>query len=286
MTGEELFGRLEDWLAVREAEGCKPSTIRNYRQHSSIFIKWLGERELTPVLFATFFRDYALSHSPASCRSVYTATRIFLTGIGRRDLVGTMRRPRGDTPPKAAYTEGQLRALFQVLRGDRTATGRRDYAIVCLLRYCGLRASEVCNLSLDDLGDEAVVVQRGKTIHARRTLPLIPPTPQALASYMSYGRRRLVRGDTTRVFLTQSGGSMTRNTLRMLLRRRSEQVGFPLSAHRFRHTWATAHVRARTSPAMIGYMAGWSPKTLYDMMARYSHPDLDDLRKAQHQAFS
>ena len=71
----------------------------------------------------------------------------------------------------------------------------------------------------------------------------------------------------------------------MLLRRLGQRVGYPISAHRFRHTWATAHVRARTNAAAIGHMAGWSPKTLYDMMATYGHPDLEDLREAQRDAF-
>ena len=40
---------------------------------------------------------------------------------------------------------------------------------------------------------------------------------------------------------------------------------------------------AQGSP--IGYLAGWSPRTLYDMMATYGHPDLEALREAQREAF-
>jgi site-specific recombinase XerD len=289
MLGEEIENAAAEWLAVKEAEGLRPDTIRTYGDHIHIFLRWLAGRELIPLLFAAFFRDYAKTHSIASCASIYNSVRLLLKGIGRPDLAGTMRRPRGETAPKCIYSEGQLRALFQVLRADRTATGLRDHAIVCLLRYCGLRASEICNLRLDDLLDneEAVSVRGGKSRYARRRVPLMPPSSQVLAAYLGRGRPKLLRRGAyaDHLLLTVGGAPLTRNSLRMLLRRLGERVGFPVSAHRFRHTWATAHVRARTNPAVIGHLAGWSPKTLYDMMATYSHPDLEALREAQREAF-
>ncbi len=289
MYGAELERAVEEWLAVKEAEGLRPATVRTYSDHVHIFLRWLAGRELAPFLFASFFRDYAKGHAAASCTSIYNSMRLFLKGIDRIDLAGTMRRPRGETPPKVVYSEGQLRALFQMLRADRTPTGLRDYTIVCLLRYCGLRASEVCGLRLDDLleSEDAVFVRGGKSRYARRKVPLVSPSSSVLAAYLGRGRPKLLRrkAHSDSLLLTVDGAPLTRNTLRMLLRRLGQRVGYPISAHRFRHTWATAHVRARTSPAAIGYLAGWSPKTLYDMMATYSHPDLEDLREAQREAF-
>ena len=289
MYGAELEKAVEEWLVVKEAEGLRPATVRTYSDHIHIMLRWLAGRELVPFLFASFFRDYAKGHAAASCRSIYNSMRLFLKGIDRVDLVGTMRRPRGETSPKVVYSEGQLRALFQMLRADRTPTGLRDFAIVCLLRYCGLRASEVCGLRLDDLleSEEAVFVRGGKSRYARRKVPLVTPTSQVLAVYLGRGRPKLLRREaySDYLFLTVDGVPPTRNTLRMLLRRLGQRVGYPISAHRFRHTWATAHVRARTNAAAIGHLAGWSPKTLYDMMATYGHPDLEDLREAQRVAF-
>ena len=289
MYGAELERAAVEWLAVKEAEGLRPNTVRTYGDHVKIFLNWLAGRELAPFLFASFFREYGKSHSAASCRSIYNSTRLFLKGIDRVDLAGTMRRPRGETTPKVVYSEGQLRALFQMLRADRSPTGLRDYVIVCLLRYCGLRASEVCGIRLDDLleSEEAVFVRGGKSRYARRKVPLVTPTSQVLAAYLGRGRPKLLRRGaySDHLLLTVDGALLNGNSLRMLLRRLGQRVGYPISAHRFRHTWATVHVRARTNPAAIGYLAGWSPKTLYDMMATYSHPDLEDLRAAQREAF-
>jgi integrase/recombinase XerD len=180
-----------------------------------------------------------------------------------------------------------MRALFTILRAGKTAADLRDHAIISLLRYCGLRASEACNLRLDDLreDEESLYVRGGKSRYAKREIPLIPPCPQMLSLYLARGRRHLLRGYSDHIFLTTDGTPMTRNSLRQMLRRRGAQTGFPLSAHRFRHTWATAHVRARTSPPTIGHLAGWSPKTLFEMLQNYGHPDIDDLRAAQRTAF-
>ncbi len=287
MDREELQQAVEEWLALRESEGLRPATLTTYRDHVHVFLLWLDGQELAPTTFYTFFREYARGHSPASCRTIYTSMRVFLRGIGREELVGGMRKPRGDTAPKVIYTEGQMKALFQLLRVDRTPAGLRDHAIVSLLRYGGLRASEACRLLLDDLleREDAVHIRGGKSRYARRKIPLVAPCPQTLAAYVARGRPALLHGYSDHVFLSVDGIPLTRDSLRQMLRRRGFQVGFPLGAHRFRHTWATAHVRSRTNPASIGYLAGWSPKTLYEMMSVYGHPDIEDLREAQRQAF-
>ncbi|MCH7576541.1 MAG: tyrosine-type recombinase/integrase [Chloroflexi bacterium] len=290
MFGKELDAALEEWLTFREAEGLSPSTIRSYHDHIRIFVRVLGERELTPFTFAAVFREYAQEHAVASCQTIYTSVKVFLKGIDHLDLAGSMRKPRGTVPAKQIYTDGQLRALFGVLQEDRSPLGVRDYAIVCLLRYGGLRASEVCNLRLDDFRDreDAIQVAGTKSRYSRRVIPLVLPCSQALSVYLGRGRPKLVRaagGHTDHVFLTATGRALSRNTVRLMLRRRSLEVGFALSSHRFRHTWATAHVGARTSPTAIGHLAGWSPKTLYEMMHLYAHPDADMLREAQERAF-
>ncbi len=169
MFGAELEYAAKDWLVLKEAEGKRPDTIRAYGEHLHIFLKWLAGRELTPFAFVTFFRDYRQDHAVKSCQTIYTTMRTFLKGIGQLDLAGQMKKPEGDVPPKKVYTEGQLRALFLLLRADLSPTILRNHAIVCLLRYCGVRASEVCRLRLDDLigHEDLVKIRGGKSRYAK-----------------------------------------------------------------------------------------------------------------------
>ncbi len=287
MERRELEERVTGWLALRKAEGLRPTTLQTYADHVRIFLRALGDRELTPAVFADIFRAYGEGHSPASCRTIFISTKLFLKGIDRVDLAGSMKKPRADVPPKVIYTEAQMQTIWNVLRNDGSATGLRDHAVIGVLYYCGLRVSEVCALQIDDLlGEtEAVQVRGGKTRFARRIVPLVEPAPEIIAAYIGRGRPRLIYHHTDCLFLGIGGEPTTRDTIRQMLRRRGEQVGFPLGAHRFRHTWTTNHCRARTNPAIIGQLAGWSPKSLLEMMVNYNHADIEDLRKAQQAAF-
>lgn len=287
MERRELEEKVPGWLALRKAEGLRETTLRTYADHIRIFLNGLGDRELTPASFAEFFRAYSEGHSPASCRTIFVSAKVFLKGVDHADLAGAMKKPRADVPPKVIYTESQMQTIWQVLRNDGSATGFRDHAAIAIMYYTGLRVSEVCALQIEDLlGEtEAIQVRGGKTRFARRIVPLVQPVPKIIAAYIGRGRPRLLYHHSDYLFLGVSGQPTTRNTIRQMLRRRGEQVGFPLGAHRFRHTWTTNHVRARTSPAIIGQLAGWSPKSLMEMMVNYSHPDMEDLRKAQLAAF-
>ena len=287
MLKAELEKRLEEWLAVREAEGLKPTTLTNYRTFVSIFLSWLGDKSLSPSSFADFFRQYRQNHAVASQQAIYVALKIFLSGIGEEKRMGNMGRPRGETPAKSVYTDEQLRVLFKRLRTNRTATGLRDHALISILRYTGIRAGEACGLQLDDLDTQAetLAVTGGKTRYARRTIPLVEPCAKVLSAYLSRGRPKLLNGEKCEsLFLGVGGQPMNRNSLALMLGRKN--VPFKVGAHRFRHTWATAHVRAKTNPSIIGALAGWSGRTLSQMLSTYSHPDLEMLKSAQESALN
>jgi integrase/recombinase XerD len=70
----------------------------------------------------------------------------------------------------------------------QSATGRRDYAILVLISRLGLRASEVVQLTLDDLDwTEGAIRIRGPAQRADR-LPLPADVGAALVDYLRHGR--------------------------------------------------------------------------------------------------
>lgn len=73
---------------------------------------------------------------------------------------------------------------------QRTATGRRDYAILVVLVRLGLRAGEAAALELDDIDwRRGELVVRGKG-DRREQLPLPVDVGEALAAYLRRGRPR------------------------------------------------------------------------------------------------
>jgi site-specific recombinase XerD len=70
----------------------------------------------------------------------------------------------------------------------RTKQGRRDYAILLLLMRLGLRASEVLNLTLDDINWDVGELNISGKGRKHRILPLPVDVGNALAFYMRYAR--------------------------------------------------------------------------------------------------
>jgi integrase len=84
--------------------------------------------------------------------------------------------------------EGVQRAL-KILKQDRTALGRRDYAIWMLLVTYGLRAGEIKALKLSDIDwrGERLRIRHAKT-GVYSELPLLRAPADALLNYLRYGR--------------------------------------------------------------------------------------------------
>jgi len=269
---------LEYWLAALEAEGRSPETVKTYRSHLRVFLQLLGERELNAFTFRSVFGEYRQGRAARSVRSVYESVRAFLNFMAREgaldgNVLKAMRPPKAPEVEKAIYSQGQLRALFQVLASDKTATGLRDHALCAVLADGGFRAGEVCAMKLDSLQPEGFIrLVMPKTGRAK-SVPLGKRALSAVYRYLSAGRPRLKpQGDS--LFVTEDGRPLTRNTIRLMLERRAKAVGFKLSAHRFRHTWATNALKATRDLETVRRIGGWAS---FNSLRPYLHMVTSDL---------
>jgi integrase/recombinase XerD len=177
--------------------------------------------------------------------------------------------------PRAISADAVRQLLASVDR--RTATGRRDYAILLLLARLGLRAREVAALELSDLdwaaGQITVQGKRG----VRAMLPLPADAGAALAAYLRHGRprhtsRRVFWRTRAPIAPMSAGaiGCVVRHTLR-----RADIVAPTMGTHQFRHGLATQMLRRGASLTEIGeILRHRSP----DTTTIYAKVDLDALR--------
>lgn len=160
----------------------------------------------------------------------------------------------------------------------RTATGRRDYAILLLLARLGLRSSEVAFLELDDIDwNTGTLSVRGKS-GLRNAFPLPLEVGKAIAAYLRDGRPL---STSRRVFLRAKapidgfrGASGVGSLVRHSLKRAG--VNAPTyGAHQFRHGLATEMLRQGASLGEIGDVLGHRhPQTT----KIYTQVDLEALR--------
>ena len=138
--------------------------------------------------------------------------------------------------------------------------GLRDRALLELLYACGLRASEVLGLRVEDVNFAAgYVIVTGKGNRQR----LVPAGAQALdwvRRYLGTARPKRVRREGAPLFLNRSGNGLSRQALWGLIRRTARRAGIRtvVSPHTLRHSFASHLLERgadlRSVQAMLGHV--------------------------------
>jgi integrase/recombinase XerD len=177
----------------------------------------------------------------------------------------------------------QMEALLQaVAEGDRLAL--RDLAIIELFYACGLRASELAELTLEDLHFDLGIVRVVGKGNKERIVPIGRPAMAAMAAYVKELRPVLAAVKTTRakaeasrVFLTRSGGPMTRIVLWQLVRRMARRAGIrAIHPHTLRHTFATHLLSGGADLRVVQELLGHANVATTQI---YTHVDAERLRE-------
>ena len=271
--------------------GLCATTIQTY---TTVFRRFLAEQlghgacsvdGLTVADVSAFVRRHARDRGPATAKMTVTALRAmfrFLFGTGELavDLsaaVPTIPDWRLATIPKA-IAPGEVE---RILRGcDRkTATGRRDRAVLLLLARLGLRAGEVVALELEDIDWRAgEIVIRGKKGLRHDRFPLPADVGQALAVYLHRDRWQ---STSRRVFLCMRAprrAFANKGAITTIVRRAIARVGLepPVrGAHLLRHSLATRMLRHGASFTEIGQVLRHQAAQTTEI---YAKVDLNSLR--------
>ena len=145
---------------------------------------------------------------------------------------------------------------------QRTAAGRRDFAVLTVLARLGLRASEIVVLSLDDVDWRAgEVVVHGKHNRSDR-LPLPADVGEAIVAWLRHGRPGSALGRTVFVRVRAPHRALSRAGVSKIVSDAGARAGLgTLGAHQLRHTLASEMLKAGASLPEIG------------QVLRHSHPD-------------
>jgi integrase/recombinase XerD len=300
----------DHWLTgfylTKQAEGTSDETLRDYKRAYTHLARWCGDKGKSDLAtlstadlraFLAYLRTlpspYGGTHSPKSVYNAWVALRSFFRWYAEetksvnpmlaipapkapsrvieplnRDEIAKIIKAC-DTTKEAASTR---RAGFTMKR--ETAT--RDRAIVLLLLDAGLRASELCHLSIGDvdLTTGKVTVREGKGGKDRVTY-LGKVARKALWRYLSS------RG-TTRpadpLFVTREERPLDRDRLVKLFAGLGERAGVVgLHPHRLRHTFATEFLRNGGNLLGLQRLLGHSS---LEMVRRYAEIVDADLAKA------
>lgn len=171
-------------------------------------------------------------------------------------------------------SEGEVERLISSCR-DGSLLGDRDEAIFEVIYGCGLRASEVCLLTTDDIDWHANAVRVIGKGDKERIVPLLGSIKEKLKRYVDIVRPQLNKLEESWLFLTRTGRQLHREDLWRIIRRRGKAAGIPavrLHPHVLRHSLATHMLRRgldlRTLQELLGHASIATTE-------RYTHLDLE-----------
>lgn len=268
MSASDVIGDYLNHLAVEK--GAAQHTLAAYRRDLARYQEFLDENRIEDLKqidsgHIEDFRgwvgrgDAAAGRRPLAASSV-SRTMSAVRGLHRfaakdgtvpDNVAATVAMPAtGQRLPKA-LSVSETFAMIDAAgdTGVDTDPGRiRNRAMIELLYSSGLRASELIDLDVDDVGsvsraepgEFAAMRVTGKG-SKERYVPVGGPAREALGAYLVRARPLLNKAGKPALFLNKRGGRITRQTLWQVVGDSAKRAGIAaeVSPHTLRHSFAT-----------------------------------------------
>lgn len=284
----DLAALLPSWELALRAERKSPQTIKSYGDGVRGFLRWCEKNHHLPALDRDLVKGFVADllddgAEPATARARQLGVRRFSAWLEEEGEVDTdpllgLKAPKLDAKVTESLTEAELRKLIKAC-GGKEFRDRRDEAIVRLMAETGMRAGELCGLTIADvdLNRGLVTVRRGKGGKGR-IAPFGDQTARAIDRYLR-ARRTHRLADTDALWLGDRGKNLSYYGLHAALKNRAQSAGLTgFHPHLLRHTAASRWLAAGGSEGGLMAVAGWSTR---DMIDRYTRSTAADRAAAE-----
>ncbi len=248
---QEVFNKYINYL---QAElNASPYTVRNYTTDLLGFFQFLRTKEISSLeeIDKHAVRDY-LSHlmaqgfAKASIARKLSAIRSFYRYLLREKIMSTSplattSSPKLDKRLPSFLTQEEVKQLLET-PDLSTPQGQRDRALMELLYASGLRVSELVNINLEQVNLDSQEIRVWGKGAKERVVLMGRPAAQALRTYLSQGRPKLMgKKQTSALFLNRYGERVTKRRVQRILEKYTNLAGIDkrVHPHMLRHTFAT-----------------------------------------------
>jgi integrase/recombinase XerD len=244
-----------------------PMTRRWYVQKLEAFAQWCHAQQLDdldsvkPIEVRRFIgelreRDSQRTGRPLSSYTLHGYAQVikgFLAWCAKEELISErvakrIEMPRVEIKVIETFNEEHIKRLFAACTHELTPTLiARNKAILAVLLDTGIRAGELCGLTLDRTHlspNDAYLKVFGKG-RKQREVGLGKEAAPLVHRYVS--RYRRATNQELRTFVNRHGRPLTPDGLDQMLYRlrdRAHVTGVRCSAHTFRHTYAVRYLEA------------------------------------------
>jgi site-specific recombinase XerD len=267
---------LDEFLIVRSAR-LNQRSLHQYTWELTRLVNWCTENHVTDTeqlsaAVGARYLDYLRTNvttqgrfrSSRSLLHYAKSVRVFFRWLVAEDLaparVLRLELPKAEAKIPSTLTKEQVMALLKACReSDGPALQARDSAIVLLLLDTGIRASELCGLTIGQvkLGNDAHVLVLGKGNKWREVGPLGKRTVRALTTYLRMWRPRQ-HPRTDCFFVGRTGKALEVVALERLMASLKRRTGLDArtNPHSWRHTWARGRAVEGTDMLVISRLMG------------------------------
>jgi len=283
----ELIDQFIDyyWLST----GASKNTLAAYRSDLKIFNKWLAGKSLISVNskhIQDYFSDRQKNNISSSSQArILTCLHSFYqyllaNQLIKKDPTEQLSQPKLEKKLPVFLNIQEVEKLLEA-PSSSSLFGQRDRAMLELLYSCGLRVSELINLSYHNINLKEEFIRIHGKGNKERVLPMGEMAIDYLMKYETNARPMLLKnGQSDSYFLSNRGSAMSRQNFFYIIKAYANQVGIdkPLSPHSLRHAFATHLVQKGADLRSVQLMLGHSDISSTQLYTHIQNAQL----KAQH----
>ena len=273
------------WLST----GASKNTLAAYRSDLKIFNKWLAGKSFISVNskhIQNYFSDRQKNNVGSLTQArILTCLHSFYqyllaNQLIKKDPTEQLPQPKLEKKLPVFLNIQEVEKLLEAPNSS-SLFGQRDRAMLELLYSCGLRVSELINLSYHNINLKEEFIRIHGKGNKERVLPMGEMAIDYLMKYETNARPVLLKnGQSDSYFLSNRGSAMSRQNFFYIIKAYANQVGIdkPLSPHSLRHAFATHLVQKGADLRSVQLMLGHSDISSTQLYTHIQNAQL----KAQH----
>lgn len=274
------------FLYLQTERAFRPNTLSAYRIDLRFFVAFMEEANLVLEKFTIkdarkflcFLQDKALS--PATVERRVFAVKHFFRFLYFEESLSEDKSILFELPRRSpglfqVLTKEEILRFFSVINAN-SFEGARDLAMFELLYATGIRATELAELTLYSIGDDAIKVW-GKG-NKQRVIPIGKKALTQIDHYLCTYRDQ-VKNPKDALFVTEQGKPIDRFFLwsRAKFYAKQAKIQKNISPHTFRHSFATHLLEGGADLRVIQEFLGHRHIATTD---RYTHANMKGVKEA------
>ncbi len=282
----------EKFIFAKRVNSCSAKSIKNYESFIYPFVEYIGidkdtsdilEEDIQSYIMMIVERDISKSSKATYIRHI----KCFLNWLKKDydiDLfVKRIHVPKTYKKKLLIYSDDDILTIFNSINADKEWIVFRNRSIIALMLDSGLRQSEVCGLSVENIDFKRNRLKVCGKGNKERIVPLGSISKQFMLEYIKMCPFHAT--DTPHAvnsasggafFLSRHGGILTCNAVKLLMHKISQKLPFEFSSHKLRHNFATNYC--------IDQYRQNKNVDIYKLMILMGHEDIETTRVYLHHA--